>query len=120
MPYDHRSDIWSVGCVLYEMMAKSPPFKAQTMKGLYTTVLSGKYPSLSSIYSQDIKQMVRKCLQVKASERPTCNKILSMPGLLNHLTGTLEGMEILKVEPENLLKTIKMPRNKHDITERMP
>ena len=46
-----------------------------------------------------------------------------MPGLLNHLTGTLEEMDMQAVsqdENESLLKTIKMPRRMGQITERLP
>ena len=43
-----------------------------------------------------------------------------MPGLLNHLTGTLNEIESLKEETESLLRTIKLPRNLGMITERLP
>jgi NIMA (never in mitosis gene a)-related kinase len=42
-PYDWRSDIWSCGCVLYELMALRPPFRAQNMPGLYKKVCKGVY-----------------------------------------------------------------------------
>jgi NIMA (never in mitosis gene a)-related kinase len=38
-PYDIKSDIWSLGCVLYEIIALRPPFKATDMKGLYRKVV---------------------------------------------------------------------------------
>jgi NIMA (never in mitosis gene a)-related kinase len=38
-PYDSKSDIWSLGCVLYEMAALSPPFRAAHMTGLYQKVI---------------------------------------------------------------------------------
>lgn len=37
-PYDIKSDIWSIGCVLYEMCANYPPFRAQDMNQLYKKV----------------------------------------------------------------------------------
>lgn len=43
-----------------------------------------------------------------------------MPGLLNHLTGTLDEIQAMMTEPESLMKTIRMPRRMGEITERLP
>ena len=43
-PYNSSSDIWSLGCVLYEIVTLNPPFRANDMDGLYKKVLKGKYP----------------------------------------------------------------------------
>jgi serine/threonine protein kinase len=120
MPYDHRSDIWSMGCVLYEMIMKVPPFRASTMRGLYNKVLAGKYDPIPGHYSQDLKTMIKNCLQVRSTDRPNCGKLLAMPGLLNHLTGTLDDIEAMKSEQEKLMKTIRMPRKMGEITDRLP
>lgn len=41
-PYDNKSDLWSLGCVLYEMASLKPPFRAENMEGLYKKVIRGK------------------------------------------------------------------------------
>lgn len=72
-PYDHRSDMWSVGCVLYEMITFEPPFKATNMKGLYNKVIAGKYDPIAPHYSKDLKDILSKLLQVRQEDRADCD-----------------------------------------------
>ena len=61
-PYDHKSDIWSLGCVLYEMVTLMPPFRATSMQGLSQKVIKGVYDPIPSNYSADLSQIIRSCL----------------------------------------------------------
>ena len=41
-PYDAKSDIWSIGCILYEMLTLRPPFMANNMQNLFKKVCKGE------------------------------------------------------------------------------
>ncbi len=61
-PYDFKSDIWSLGCVLYEMICLKPPFQANDMSGLYKRVIRGHFPKIPKFYSNDLSNIVQSML----------------------------------------------------------
>ena len=93
------------------------------MAGLAQKVTKGNYERIPAHFSPDLSQMIRSCLQVVPANRPTLEKILVTPGLLNHVTETLEELDIQEEdsdEQSNLLKTIRCPRNLNMVTASLP
>lgn len=92
------------------------------MNGLYQKVQRGLYDPLPSSYSSDLQTMVKNCLQVQPSSRPSCDKILGMPSIASHMSEKLEESSFESDHGQNvsLLSTIRLPRDLGQITERLP
>jgi NIMA (never in mitosis gene a)-related kinase len=78
-PYDIKSDVWSLGCVLYEMITLYPPFQADDMRGLYKKVIKGQYRKIPSTFSNDLAAMISALLSVNPVHRPDTKAIMSFP-----------------------------------------
>lgn len=76
-PYDSKSDIWSLGCVIYEMTTLKPPFRAEDMVGLYKKVIKGAYSKIGDNFSKQLGQVIKAMLQVNPSNRPDASQLLN-------------------------------------------
>lgn len=70
-PYSPLSDVWSLGCVVYEMCSLHPPFQAKTYMELQDKIKSGDFESIPDYYSQELKLMVESCIDVNLDTRPS-------------------------------------------------
>ena len=118
MPYDGRSDVWSLGCVLYEAAALKPPFRAEDMQGLYRKVVKGEYPRIPRGYSNDLVAFLDTMLQVDPSRRLTSAQLLLHP-ILCRRAGKYEDITRDK-GVSSLLNTILFPKSLKHMSERLP
>uniref|UniRef100_K3X492 non-specific serine/threonine protein kinase n=1 Tax=Globisporangium ultimum (strain ATCC 200006 / CBS 805.95 / DAOM BR144) TaxID=431595 RepID=K3X492_GLOUD len=61
-PYDSKSDVWSLGCVLYELATFSPPFNGKAIGAVVYQILNAEPAALPSRFSQPFHDLVKKLL----------------------------------------------------------
>ena len=77
--YSKRADIWSLGILLYEMMALKRPFSGQGMRALQDSVVAGVIPPLPDCFSLELRNICLSFLRADPNARPTTTEVLLLP-----------------------------------------
>ena len=124
-PYDYKCDIWSVGCILYELCTHHPPFRGTSLRDLYLNVMKGRYEPISNAYSSDLRNFIGKMLVLDPRKRPAVNDLLNTEIIKKKIDEKKNNNIIAKAVENsnahaNFIKTIKLPKNLNDINRALP
>ncbi|XP_067881650.1 serine/threonine-protein kinase Nek9 [Heterodontus francisci] len=89
--YNFKSDIWAVGCVLFELLTLTRTFDATNPLNLCVKIVKGTRTMEvdASAYSEDMRSIVLECLDKDPAKRPTADEILSLP-IINKRRASME------------------------------
>ena len=133
-PYGLKSDIWSLGCVLYEITALKCPFRADNIVELNNKILIGSFKRIPKKFSNDLNNMIEHMIRFEPEKRISCKQILECD-LVNRFSKNKEcngddncgsdmensGDDIINSEEkQKLLGTIYMPNNLLYLNNQLP
>ena len=79
--YNYKCDIWSLGCIIYEMVTLTLPFNGKNIKELFNNIRKGKYRQISNFYSNNLKVVINSMLMFDPSKRPSFEIMLNFPNI---------------------------------------
>ena len=74
--YNEKSDVWSAGCIIYELSALRAPFEARTHLELANKIRSGKLDRIPGQYSSDLMDFITVMLHQDKEKRPSVDTLL--------------------------------------------
>ncbi|XP_058490875.1 serine/threonine-protein kinase Nek3 [Solea solea] len=76
-PYNNKSDVWSLGCVLYELCTLRHPFQASSWRSLIFKVCRGAYPPLPDHLPYELRYLIKHMFKTNPKDRPSLHTILT-------------------------------------------
>eukprot|EP00928_Gymnodinium_smaydae_P035865 TRINITY_DN2515_c0_g1_i1.p1 TRINITY_DN2515_c0_g1~~TRINITY_DN2515_c0_g1_i1.p1 ORF type:complete len:1032 (-),score=281.11 TRINITY_DN2515_c0_g1_i1:56-2791(-) len=78
-PYSWPADVWSMGCILYQLCALQVPFDAKNIAGLAKKITSAPIPTIPSTYSEDLRHICSNMMRRRPDERPSIDDVVASP-----------------------------------------
>ncbi|XP_064622920.1 serine/threonine-protein kinase Nek2-like [Lineus longissimus] len=119
MQYNEKSDIWSLGCLIYELCALHPPFTATNQKDLAVRIRLGKFSRIPVQFSEDLNRMIGSMLKIEEDQRPTIEDLLEHPQILKRTSlSTSDKKEDQKKEGEVLKQREEALKTREKLLEK--
>mmetsp|Transcript_43669 Transcript_43669/g.81674 ORF Transcript_43669/g.81674 Transcript_43669/m.81674 type:complete len:289 (-) Transcript_43669:647-1513(-) len=74
--YNHKSDMWALGCIAYELCAGEAPFSGSTFQEVSDRVQFGTYDPIPPCYSHELRAVIHQLLKKQSHERPSARELL--------------------------------------------
>jgi len=103
--YNYKSDLWALGCILFEMVTLRQAFDAKELSALMLKVIKGNAPSIPSTFSPQLAEIVRSLLNKVPAKRPNCSTLFKTPYMKKHA----ETNPVLKGILEQIAPSVPVP-----------
>ena len=104
-PYNHKSDIWSLGCILYEMMYLKHAFEADSIGELVLNILQGNFNTkINAGFSEDVIKLLKSILVINTKIRPSIDQILNAKVLQKYIR--MNAIRLCEKLPESVFNDI--------------
>jgi serine/threonine protein kinase len=98
-PYDAKSDVWALGCILCQMAALKQPFTQPDLPSMMNAITNAQHTPVPDHYSNMVKTLVASIIRPKPQDRPTLGQLMRVRVLqkyiLQHLDQFGETVETL-------------------------
>ena len=108
-----KTDIWSLGCILYEMTTLNLPFKDRNLTDISVQIMNYRM-NKSYQYSDNLYNLISSLIQIAPYKRPTCEKILSHPFIK-----TINNIQLVRIEKkvDNFIQEEELKQNENSYLE---
>jgi NIMA (never in mitosis gene a)-related kinase len=118
-PYNDKADIWSLGCLIYEMVRLHPPFRAKSLPELHRNILASEPPSMPPQISDELRFLVSSMLVKDPARRPSARDILDSTVMKirlvqNELSAQrAAAADLLRMTKENFSSELQQHKEQH-------